>query len=36
MAMNLNLVLHVDLNDPQRLNMAFDNVANYILRVEQK
>ena len=28
--MNLNLVLHVDLNDPQRLNMAFDNVANYM------
>ncbi len=28
--MNLNLVLHVDMNDPQRLNLAFDNVANYL------
>lgn len=27
--MNYNLLLHVDLNDPQRLNIAFDNIINY-------
>lgn len=27
--MNYNLLLHVDLNEPQRLNIAFDNIANY-------
>ncbi|MBU3832703.1 MAG: DsrE family protein [Candidatus Desulfovibrio faecigallinarum] len=28
--MNYNLLLHVDLNEPQRLNLAFDNIANYM------
>ncbi len=28
--MSWNVIFHVDLNDPQRLNLAFDNVANYM------
>ncbi len=28
--MKLDVVFHVDLRDPQRLNLAFDNVQNYM------
>ncbi|MDO5535903.1 MAG: DsrE family protein [Desulfovibrionaceae bacterium] len=33
--MNFNVVFHVDLNDPKRLNLAFDNVANYMAFLDE-
>lgn len=33
--MNLNVVFHVDLKDPMRLGLSFDNVANYMAFLDE-